>query len=82
MLEEYVGLIVGVAIGIIVLILILTNIRIVPQAKAYVIERLGAYHTTWQVGLHVKIPIIDRIASVVSLKEDFLDFKPASHYQR
>lgn len=76
MLEEYVGLIVGVAIGIIVLILILTNIRIVPQAKAYVIERLGAYHTTWQVGLHVKIPIIDRIASVVSLKEDFLDFKP------
>ena len=49
MLEEYVGLIVGVAIGIIVLILILTNIRIVPQAKAYVIERLGAYHTTWPV---------------------------------
>ena len=39
-------------------------------------RRLGAYHTTWQVGLHVKIPIIDRIASVVSLKEDFLDFKP------
>ena len=76
MLEEYVGLIVGVAIGIIVLILILTNIRIVPQAKAYVIERLGAYHTTGQVGLHVKIPMIDRIASVVSLKEDFLDFKP------
>ena len=61
---------------IIVLALLLTNIRIVPQAKAYVIERLGAYDKTWPVGLHVKTPFIDRVAAVVSLKEDFLDFPP------
>jgi regulator of protease activity HflC (stomatin/prohibitin superfamily) len=52
------------------------NIRVVPQAKAFVIERLGAYNGTWQVGLHFKIPIIDRIANRVSLKENVLDFPP------
>ena len=56
--------------------LILTNIRIVPQSKAFVIERLGAYFTTWDTGLHVKIPFIDRIAKTVSLKEQVVDFKP------
>ena len=61
---------------IIVIVLILPNIRIVPQAKAYVIERLGSYYTTWHNGLHVKIPFIDRIASQVSLKEIVKDFDP------
>ncbi|GHU68157.1 peptidase [Clostridia bacterium] len=61
---------------IIVIIILLNNIRVVPQAKAYVIERLGAYAGTWQVGLHFKIPIIDRIANKVSLKENVLDFPP------
>jgi regulator of protease activity HflC (stomatin/prohibitin superfamily) len=60
----------------IVVIIILRNVRVVPQAKAFVIERLGAYNGTWQVGLHFKIPIIDRIANKVSLKENVMDFPP------
>ena len=60
----------------IVFILIIKNIRIVPQSEAFIMERLGGYLTTWQVGLHVKIPVIDRIANKVSLKERVLDFKP------
>lgn len=56
--------------------LVLTNIRVVPQSKAYVIERLGTYYATWETGLHVKIPFIDRIAKIVSLKEQVVDFKP------
>jgi len=59
-----------------VIALILTNIRVVPQSKAYVVERLGTYHMTWETGLHVKIPFIDRIAKIVSLKEQVVDFKP------
>lgn len=56
--------------------LVVTNIRIVPQAHAYVVERLGAYHSTWQVGLHFKIPLIDKVAKKVSLKEHVIDFPP------
>ncbi|MFR5875616.1 MAG: SPFH domain-containing protein [Eubacterium sp.] len=56
--------------------LIFANIRVVPQSKAYVIERLGTYFTTWETGLHVKIPFVDRIAKTVSLKEQVVDFKP------
>lgn len=56
--------------------LLVSNIRIVPQARAYVLERLGAYHGTWQVGLHFKIPLIDKIARKVSLKEKVIDFPP------
>lgn len=67
--------VVGVVVGIL-LLLIITNIRIVPQSNSYVIERLGAYLTTWQVGLHFKIPLIDRVAKRVSLKEMVADFKP------
>ena len=68
----------GIIIGLIVFVLILlvANIRIVPQSEAFIMERLGGYLTTWQVGLHVKIPVIDRIANKVSLKERVLDFKP------
>ena len=65
-----------IAILILVIILIIPNIKIVPQAKAYVIERLGSYYTTWQNGLHVKIPFVDRISKVVSLKETVKDFAP------
>ncbi len=61
---------------VIAIVLIVTNIRIVPQAQAYVMERLGAYQTTWAVGLHVKVPLIDRIAKKVSLKERVVDFPP------
>jgi len=56
--------------------LLIANVRIVPQATVYVIERLGAYAGTWETGLHVKIPIIDRIVKRVSLKEQVVDFKP------
>jgi len=61
---------------IIALILFFTNIRIVPQAHAYVIEHLGKYKTTWQAGLHVKTPFIERVAKIISLKEQVLDFPP------
>ena len=64
------------ALALIVFILIVTNICIVPQSHAYVIERLGAYCSTWQVGLHVKVPLIDRMANSMSLKEKVLDFQP------
>ena len=65
-----------IALIIVVLLLIVTNIRIVPQSQAFILERLGGYQSTWQVGLHVKFPLIDRIANKVSLKERVLDFKP------
>lgn len=65
-----------VLLVIVIIALVVMNIRIVPQAKAYVIERLGAYRETWQVGLHFKIPLIDRIARKVSLKEQVIDFPP------
>ncbi|WP_277291779.1 SPFH domain-containing protein [Treponema berlinense] len=60
----------------VIVILIIANIRIVSQSQAFVIERLGAYSKTWQVGLHFKIPLIDRIAKRASLKEDVRDFPP------
>lgn len=61
---------------IILVLLILQNVRIVPQAHNFVIERLGSYKTTWSTGIHVKIPIIDKVAKVVSLKEKVADFDP------
>ena len=60
----------------IVLLILVRNIRIVQQANAFVIERLGAYHTTWTVGLHIKIPFIDHVVHKVSLKEQVADFLP------
>ena len=63
-------------IALILLIIIVRNIKVVPQAHAFVIERLGAYHQTWGTGLHLKIPFIDRIAKKVSLKEQVVDFPP------
>ncbi len=69
----------AVAIGILVfvlVVLIISNVKIVPQSRAYVIERLGAYKDTWQTGLHLKIPFIERVAKNVSLKEQVVDFPP------
>lgn len=71
-----IGLIILALLLLIVISLITTNIRIVPQAQAYVVERLGAYKETWQVGLHFKIPLIDRVSRRVSLKEKVIDFAP------
>ncbi len=65
-----------VVIVIIAMIIILPNLRVVPQAMAYVIERLGSYHVTWNHGLHFKAPFVDRIACVVTLKEIVKDFAP------
>ena len=60
----------------IAIIIICSTIKIVPQAHAYVIERLGTYCGTWSVGLHMKMPIIDKIARRVTLKEQVVDFAP------
>ena len=64
------------AFVLVVRILVVSNVRIVPQSYAFVIERLGAYAATWEVGLHVKVPFIDRIANRISIKEQVLDFDP------
>ncbi|MBO5099212.1 MAG: SPFH/Band 7/PHB domain protein [Clostridia bacterium] len=61
---------------VVVMLIIVANIKIVPQANSYVVERLGAYHASWDVGLHIKIPFIERIAKRVSLKEQVVDFPP------
>ena len=61
---------------ILILVILVKNIRVVPQAKAFIIERLGAYSTTWNVGLHLKVPFIERVAKQVSLKEQVADFPP------
>jgi len=61
---------------VLVLILVIPNIKIVPQAKVYVVERIGSYYATWDNGLHVKLPFLDRIANKVSLKEIVKDFAP------
>ena len=70
------GITVFVILIAIVAALIVGNMKIVPQAQAYVIERLGAYHSTWGVGFHIKVPFVDRIAKKVSLKEHVADFPP------
>ena len=61
---------------VLILVLVAANIKIVPQAHSYVVERLGAYKETWDVGLHIKMPFIDRVARQVDLKEQYCDFPP------
>ena len=63
-------------IVVLLIVLVVTNVIIVPQANAYVVERLGAYQQTWGTGLHFKVPLIDRVANKVTLKERIADFKP------
>ena len=65
-----------IAIVIIAIVIIVSNIAVVQQSRAYVIERLGAFHEVWGVGIHMKFPFIDRIARRVSLKEQVLDYPP------
>lgn len=65
-----------IVLFVLVLLILVSCIKIVPQAQAYVIERLGAYQGTWSVGFHVKMPIIDRVARRVNLKEQVADFPP------
>lgn len=65
-----------IAIFIILVFMIIVNIRVVSQSQAYIIERLGGYHSTWNVGIHVKMPFIDKIINKMSLKEKVFDFPP------
>ncbi|MGN0183046.1 MAG: SPFH domain-containing protein [Candidatus Ornithomonoglobus sp.] len=69
------GFLVLILLAILIVVLI-SNIKIVPQTHAYIIERLGGYQATWSVGMHIKIPFIDRIAKKVNLKEQVVDFQP------
>ena len=71
-----IGIIIFLVVLILAIAILASNIRIVPQAEAYVVERLGAYQQTWGVGLHVKVPFIDRVAKKVLLKEQVVDFAP------
>ena len=75
-LVSVMGLGITAFLVILFIVLVASNIIIVPQASAYVIERLGAYQQTWGTGLHFKVPLIDRVANKVTLKERIADFKP------
>lgn len=76
MLNISVGSIVLILFIVLLLLILSSSIKIVPQAQAYVIERLGGYQATWSVGLHFKLPFIDRVAKKVVLKEQVVDFAP------
>ncbi len=75
-LSSFIGIIVVVVIIVLLLIILAANVKVVQQSKASVVERLGAFRTVWGVGLHIKIPFIERIAKTVSLKEQVVDFAP------
>jgi len=70
--------IIALIVAAFILLVIISNIKVVPQAYVYVVERFGAFHAAWTTGLHVKIPFIDKIAKKVSIKEQVVDFKPQS----
>ena len=70
------GIFLVIVLAIIILIVVTSCVKVVPQAKAYVVERLGAYQATWSTGLHFKVPIIERVAKRVNLKEQVVDFPP------
>lgn len=70
------GMYILVGVIIVIFIILIRGFRIVPQSKAYVIQRLGSYHTTWQTGVHFLLPIFDKIVQVVTLKEQVVDFPP------
>ncbi|MBQ4604124.1 MAG: SPFH/Band 7/PHB domain protein [Clostridia bacterium] len=73
---EFLGGFILILLALFLILIVVLNIKIVPQSKAYVIERLGTYSATWQTGLHFKIPFIERVAKQVSLKEQIVDFPP------
>ena len=70
-----IGIVLGV-LAVLAIVVIVTNIQVVPQSKAYVIERIGTYYTTWNTGIHVKFPFIDRVAKQISLMEQVADYPP------
>ncbi len=70
------GFIALIVFAIIILVIAAANIIIVPQANSYIVERLGVYSTTWEAGLHIKVPFIDKVAKKVLLKEQVIDFRP------
>ena len=72
----YGGIIATIAVALLVVVMIIRNIHVVQQSRAYVIERLGAFSAVWQVGIHFKIPFIEKVAKKVSLKEQVLDYPP------
>ena len=74
--EQILGFIVPVIVILLLLCIVASNVRVVQQSRAYVIERLGAFQAVWGVGLHFKIPFIERVAKNVSLKEQVVDFAP------
>ncbi len=74
-MPEEVLIVVGIIVAIVV-VLALANIKVVPQATTKIIERFGAYHKTWDTGIHIKMPFIDRVAKTISLKEKVADFAP------
>ena len=76
MLENIISMIIPVILILLVLAVLVANIRVVPQSRAFVIERLGAFQGVWGVGLHFKIPFIERVAKNISLKEQVVDFPP------
>lgn len=65
-----------IILAIIIIVIVVSNIKVVPQAHAYVVERVGAYYSTWGTGLHLKVPFVDRVAKRISLKEQVADFPP------
>ena len=65
-----------IILAVLFIILLVTNVRVVPQATEFVIEPLGTYYTTWETGLHFKVPLVDRVAKRISLKEQVMDFAP------
>ena len=75
-MENFGGVFALILAALVIVVIVIRNIRIVQQARAYVIEYLGAYKTTWNVGLHFKIPFLEKVAKVVSLKEQVADFPP------
>jgi regulator of protease activity HflC (stomatin/prohibitin superfamily) len=73
---EMYGFVIFLLVVLVLLVLIASNIKIVPQATVYVVERLGGYHASWSTGVHMTVPFIDRVARKVTLKEQIVDFKP------
>ena len=70
------GAIAAIVIGVVLLLVAISCIKVVPQATTVIVERLGAYQTTWETGIHVKVPVIDKVAKKISLKEKVADFAP------
>ena len=68
------GFILLIVLAVIILWVVASCVKVVPQARAFVVERLGAYQATWSTGLHFKVPIIERVAKKVNLKEQVVDF--------